>query len=235
MTSFSVCSRTPRILPFSLPYSPCSVSSVPAGQKPQSHLPSDFNTVAGAAYMLPLQSHDASQTPPPSRLGARLHDATNHDAAGALAGARRRSDVTRSNGIDTPTHSPLCATMTSSIIPEVDNVSQQRRQRRTTATRPDNNSTYRVAMHNTKTWPISAACGTFHTPFYVEKDDSYRGRGTVAAYASAGISCGPVSVCVCVTSRATLSICWALRTSPCRGPNPSVDRRVRWIPSDMLL
>ena len=92
-----------------------------------------------------------------------------HDAAGALAGARRRSDVTRSNGIDAPTHSPLCATMTSSIIPEVDNVSQQRRQRRTITTRPDNNSTYRVAMHNTKTWPISAVCGTFHTPFFMLK------------------------------------------------------------------
>jgi len=169
LTSFSVSSRTPRILPLSLSYSPCSVSSVPAGQKPPSHLPSDSSTVASAAYMLPVQSHDASQTPPPTRLGARLHDATNHDAAGALAGARRRSDVTRSNGIDTPTHSPLCATMTSSIIPEVDNVSQQRRQRRTTATRPDNNSTYRVAMHNTKTWPISAACGTFHTPFFMLK------------------------------------------------------------------
>jgi len=29
--------------------------------------------------------------------------------------------------------------------------------------------------------------------------------------------------------RAALSIWWALRTSPCRGPNPSVDRRVRWM------
>jgi len=29
--------------------------------------------------------------------------------------------------------------------------------------------------------------------------------------------------------RAALSICWALRTSPCPGPNPSVDRRVRWM------
>ena len=34
--------------------------------------------------------------------------------------------------------------------------------------------------------------------------------------------------------RAALSIWWALRTSPCRGPNPSVDRRVRWIPSHMF-
>ena len=30
-------------------------------------------------------------------------------------------------------------------------------------------------------------------------------------------------------TRATLSISLALRTSPCRGPNPSVDRRVRWM------
>ena len=30
-------------------------------------------------------------------------------------------------------------------------------------------------------------------------------------------------------SRAALSIWWALRTSPCRGPNPSVDRLVRWM------
>ena len=30
-------------------------------------------------------------------------------------------------------------------------------------------------------------------------------------------------------NRAALSIWWALRTSPCRGPNPSVDRRVRWM------
>ena len=29
--------------------------------------------------------------------------------------------------------------------------------------------------------------------------------------------------------RAALSIWWAVRTSPCRGPNPSVDRRVRWM------
>jgi len=29
--------------------------------------------------------------------------------------------------------------------------------------------------------------------------------------------------------RAALSIWWARRTSPCRGPNPSVDRRVRWM------
>jgi len=29
--------------------------------------------------------------------------------------------------------------------------------------------------------------------------------------------------------RAALSIWWALRTSACRGPNPSVDRRVRWM------
>ena len=76
LTSFSVCSRTPlRLFPLSLSYSPCSVSPVPAGQKPPSHLPSDINTVVCAAYMLPVQSHDASQTPPPSRLGARLHDA----------------------------------------------------------------------------------------------------------------------------------------------------------------
>ena len=30
-------------------------------------------------------------------------------------------------------------------------------------------------------------------------------------------------------ARAALSIWWALRTLPCRGPNPSVDRRVRWM------
>ena len=29
--------------------------------------------------------------------------------------------------------------------------------------------------------------------------------------------------------RAALSIWWTLRTSPCRGPSPSVDRRVRWM------
>jgi len=34
---------------------------------------------------------------------------------------------------------------------------------------------------------------------------------------------------VCHVGRAALSIWWALRTSPCRGPNPSVDRRVRWM------
>ena len=28
---------------------------------------------------------------------------------------------------------------------------------------------------------------------------------------------------------AALNIWWALRTSPCRGPNPAVDRRVRWM------
>jgi len=37
-----------------------------------------------------------------------------------------------------------------------------------------------------------------------------------------------------VPSRAALSIWWALRTPPCRGPNPSLDRRVRWIPSHMF-
>ena len=31
-----------------------------------------------------------------------------------------------------------------------------------------------------------------------------------------------------MNTRAALSIWWALRTSPSRGPNPSVDRRVRW-------
>jgi hypothetical protein len=35
-------------------------------------------------------------------------------------------------------------------------------------------------------------------------------------------------------TRAALSIWWALRTSPYRGPNPSVDRRVRWIPAICL-
>ena len=33
----------------------------------------------------------------------------------------------------------------------------------------------------------------------------------------------------CLMFRAALSIWWALRTSPCLGPNPSVDRRVRWM------
>ena len=33
----------------------------------------------------------------------------------------------------------------------------------------------------------------------------------------------------CPLARAALSIWWALRTSLCRGPNPSVDRRVRWM------
>jgi len=33
----------------------------------------------------------------------------------------------------------------------------------------------------------------------------------------------------CDRCRATLSIWWALRTLPCWGPNPSVDRRVRWM------
>jgi len=70
------------------------------------------------------------------------------------------------NTVDAPTYSPLYANMTSSVKPEVDNVSQQRRRKRTIATRHNNNynSTYRVAMHNTRTWSISAACGTFHTP-----------------------------------------------------------------------
>ena len=34
-----------------------------------------------------------------------------------------------------------------------------------------------------------------------------------------------------MVARAALSIWWALRTLPCRGPNPSVDRRLRWIPT----
>jgi len=36
-------------------------------------------------------------------------------------------------------------------------------------------------------------------------------------------------VALSISSRAALSIWWALRTSPCRGRNPSVDRRVRWM------
>jgi len=32
-----------------------------------------------------------------------------------------------------------------------------------------------------------------------------------------------------LSGRAALSIWWALRTSPCLGPNPSVDRRFRWM------
>jgi len=52
-------------------------------------------------------------------------------------------------------------------------------------------------------------------------------------------ACAAVFLCVAtvftvnkdlyVIARAALSIWWALRTSPCRGPNPSVDRRVRWM------
>ena len=42
------------------------------------------------------------------------------------------------------------------------------------------------------------------------------------------------STCSWWVTRAALSIWWALRTSPCRGPNPSVDRRERWIPSHMF-
>jgi len=46
-------------------------------------------------------------------------------AAGALACARRRNDVTRSNGIDGHDllhNGPLCANMTSSVKPEVHNM-----------------------------------------------------------------------------------------------------------------
>ena len=65
----------------------------------------------------------------------------------------------------TSTRSPLCANMTSSVKPEVHNVSQQRHRRRTITTRSNNNnSMYRVARHNTRTWSIGAACETFPTP-----------------------------------------------------------------------
>ena len=56
-------------------------------------------------------------------LGAR----NQCDATGALACARRRNDVTCSNGIGMPPYSPLCANMTSSIKPEVRNASRRRR------------------------------------------------------------------------------------------------------------
>ena len=48
----------------------------------------------------------------------------------ALSCARRRNDITHCNGIDMPSYGPLCANMTSSVKPEVHNLSQ-RRQRRT--------------------------------------------------------------------------------------------------------
>ena len=62
-----------------------------------------------------------------SILGAHRH--LRHDAAGVLACARRRNDVTCCNGIDVPQHGPwgLCSSMTSSIKPEVRNVSQRLR------------------------------------------------------------------------------------------------------------
>jgi len=53
-----------------------------------------------------------------------------HDAARALACARRRIDVAGCNSVDIPPRGPLCVNMTSSIKPEVHNVSQ-RHQRRT--------------------------------------------------------------------------------------------------------
>jgi len=63
--------------------------------------------------------HDAVVfSPRPSSSGTRRN---HYDAAGALACARRRSDVTRCNGICI--FGSLCANMTSSI--------SQRRQRRT--------------------------------------------------------------------------------------------------------
>ena len=53
-----------------------------------------------------------------------------HDAARALACARRRIDVAGCNSVDIPPRGPLCVNMTSSIKTEVHNVSQ-RHQRRT--------------------------------------------------------------------------------------------------------
>ena len=55
-----------------------------------------------------------SRRPPSSRTRRN-----QHHAAGALACARRRNDVTRCNGIDTLTCGPLYANMTSSTKPEV--------------------------------------------------------------------------------------------------------------------
>ena len=54
-----------------------------------------------------------------------------YDAAGASACARRRNDVTRCNGIGTPTYGPLRANTTSSVKPEVHKTVSQRSQRRT--------------------------------------------------------------------------------------------------------
>jgi len=48
---------------------------------------------------------------------------------GALACARRRNDVTRCNGTDVTPYGPLCANITSSIKPEVHNISQCRQRR----------------------------------------------------------------------------------------------------------
>ena len=48
-----------------------------------------------------------------------------YNAEGTLACARRRSDVARCDGIDMPSYGPICADMTSSIKPEVHNVSQR--------------------------------------------------------------------------------------------------------------
>ena len=49
-----------------------------------------------------------------------------YDAAGALACARQRIDVTRCKDIVRSLYGPLCANMPSSIKPEVRNVSQRR-------------------------------------------------------------------------------------------------------------
>jgi len=59
--------------------------------------------------------------PPPPAQWTRLISATTtrrnqYDGAGALAFARRRSDVTRCNGIETPPYGLLCANVTPSII-----------------------------------------------------------------------------------------------------------------------
>jgi len=103
---------------------------------------------------LPLTQHDNGplQPPPPApRIGFSVWEAwvhlncesldgrlcrtrqsssrtrrDQHDAAGALACARRHNDVTRCN--DTGT---LCANMTSSVKPEVLNISQRHHQSRT--------------------------------------------------------------------------------------------------------
>ena len=113
---------------------------------------------------------------------------------------------------------PLRANTTSSIKPEVYNVSQRH---------PKRTEPHKIWSKLDVQFRIYARAD--------RKARNHKDTQTCSSqYSLQQVCVDPRSSDHSTTLRAALSIWWALRTSPCRGPNPSVDRRVRWIPNHMF-